>query len=358
MKNLFRFFGIITLAAIIIFSMSACDELFFGASQDDLTGTNTSKGDENENGGDNNGNVWSDMTWTAVTDSKFPNGSSDYIRAIAYGGDKFVAGGSNGRMAYSYDGITWTAVENSTFAGDIYSIDYGHGLFVAVGYNAWVAYSYDGITWSGGNGFSLFGSNGPIPCVTHNESMFLAASGDGTIAVWPEGEGWKRTASFLFYGDGTEDITYGAGKFILVGGSGKMSASSDGTNWTTVTNNTFSKDQYGNIHSIAYVGGKFIAGGVKRMVYSSDGEIWITVPDSSFRNYGVRGIAYGNGTFVAGGDFGKIETSTDGISWKAVRDSKFPLLSGTDLPVTIYSIAYGGGRFVAVGHKGSMSYSN
>jgi len=37
-------------------------------------------------------------TWTAVTDSKF---GTNGIYAIAYGNGRFVAGGEEGKMAYS-----------------------------------------------------------------------------------------------------------------------------------------------------------------------------------------------------------------------------------------------------------------
>jgi hypothetical protein len=51
-------------------------------------------------------------TWTAVTDSTFDDDS--WIRSVAYGNGRWVAGGTDG-MAYSADGVTWTAVANSTF---------------------------------------------------------------------------------------------------------------------------------------------------------------------------------------------------------------------------------------------------
>jgi hypothetical protein len=70
------------------------------------------------------------ITWTAVTD----NSLSTYD-CIAYGNNKFVAGGSSGKAAYSSDGITWTAVTDSTFGTDIMSIGYGNGKFVAGGLN-------------------------------------------------------------------------------------------------------------------------------------------------------------------------------------------------------------------------------
>jgi len=88
------------------------------------------------------------IIWTAVTDSKF---SSTSIQGIAWGNDKFVAGGSGspGRMAYSPDGINWTAVGDSDFGTSfIWGIAWGNNKFVAVGSQGKMAYSSNGISWT------------------------------------------------------------------------------------------------------------------------------------------------------------------------------------------------------------------
>ena len=54
----------------------------------------------------------------------------------------------------------------------------------------------------------------------------------------------------------------------------------------------------------------------------------------------LNGIVYGNGTFVAVGDYGTTLTSPDGVSW-TVRTSGTSNL--------LYGVAYGNGTFVAVG---------
>jgi hypothetical protein len=64
-------------------------------------------------------NIYNDLgTWTAVTDSTFPStdsyGYTFYIRAIAYGNNRFVAVGDERKMAYSEDGESWTSVEDRT----------------------------------------------------------------------------------------------------------------------------------------------------------------------------------------------------------------------------------------------------
>ena len=64
-----------------------------------------------------------------------------YIYSLYYGNGKFIAGGSGGKKAYSSDGITWTAVADSTFgSSDIYSICYGNGKYIAGGESGKMAY--------------------------------------------------------------------------------------------------------------------------------------------------------------------------------------------------------------------------
>src|SRR5438876_6496522 len=53
-------------------------------------------------------------------------------------------------------------------------------------------------------------------------------------------------------------------------------------------------------------------------------------------------VAYGNGLFVAVGDFGTIETSSDGVTW-TFRHAEAATLNG---------VAFGNDRFVAVGSDG------
>lgn len=65
--------------------------------------------------------------------------------------------------------------------------------------------------------------------------------------------------------------------------------------------------------------------------------------------FGVRGIAYGNSTWVAYGNTGNLETSTDAVTWTA-RTSGF----GSN---NIQSVTYGNGIWVAVGSNGTITTS-
>jgi len=129
---------------------------------------------------------------------------------------------------------------------------------------------------------------------------------------------------------------------------------------------------------------------------------WTAVKDSTFTSTFIRGIAYGNGTFAAGGDKGRIAYSKDsGVTWTAVEAgtgegqsqflntediynlvfahdrffafTKGKMVSSKDGVIwkkvetdaadygyqdTLQNIAYGSGKFVAVGTSGRMAYSD
>ena len=63
----------------------------------------------------------------------------------------------------------------------------------------------------------------------------------------------------------------------------------------------------------------------------------------------LKGIAYGNGTFVAVGESGTILTSTDGTTWTSRT-------SGTTYGLN--SVTYGSGTFVTVGDNGTILQSD
>jgi hypothetical protein len=95
--------------------------------------------------------------------------------------------------------------------------------------------------------------------------------------------------------------------------------------------------------AVGYGNGLFIAvGEYGTIVTSPDGTNW--VQRQSGTTYELRGIAYGNGQFVAVGNTGParntIVTSTDGVNWIQRQD----LMNGLSLP----GIAYGNGQFVVV----------
>ena len=90
------------------------------------------------------------INWSAVQPNQFTN---DGGRDVAWNGIRWVAVGSTPNpIAYSDDGINWTGVTGTNiFDSYGYSITWNGNQWIALGsgnpYN--IAYSYDGIIWTG-----------------------------------------------------------------------------------------------------------------------------------------------------------------------------------------------------------------
>jgi len=293
--------------------------------------------------------------WTAVADSTFSTGegntSSDYIYAIAYANNKYIVGGSRGKMATSSDGTTWTKVSNSPFdPWDIKAISYGNSNFVAGSSYGQIAISSNGTSWTAATN-SSFGTS-RINAIAYGSGKFVAVGDDSKIATSTNGTSWTQVTHSIFNFSDPSDATfrsivYANNKFIVAGNS-SVSTSTDGTTWTSNKYIGF------KINAIAYGNGKFVAVGENgKMATSTDGTTWTTVTDSTFGTSGydsiINAIAYGNGKFVAVGYSGKMAYSTDGITWTAEKYTSF----GTNI---INAIAYGNGKFVAVGSSGKIAY--
>jgi hypothetical protein len=103
---------------------------------------------------DPNGGI---VEWTQVTGANNPFASTDFVNAIAYGNEIFVAVGNvanndEGVIAYSTNsGQSWTKVTITTSLGansGIYALAFGNGYFVASDNEGNFAYSTDGATWT------------------------------------------------------------------------------------------------------------------------------------------------------------------------------------------------------------------
>jgi len=211
--------------------------------------------------------------WTAVANSTF--GTSD-IKAIAYGGGKFVAGGSAAKMAYSSDGVTWTAVNTGTLFDYLYNgetlkaqirgIAYGNGRFVAgSSYGGKMATSTDGITWTAVD--SKFPTDRELCAIAWGNNKFVAV-GD-TAAYSSDGVTWTRMYDLYTIADTwTSAIAYGNNKFVA-GSYGNIATSTDGVTWALVDATAIFGSK-GSIYAIAFDGnGTFVAGGTDgKIAYS------------------------------------------------------------------------------------------
>jgi hypothetical protein len=315
------------------------------------------------------------LEWTAVPAGTTVGTTSTFgttvIESIAYGNGTFVAVGRSGKMAYSADGTSWTAITatNSTFGtNDIYGITYGGEKFIAVGEYGNMAYSANGTGWTAVNATnSTFGSGNDITGIAYGGEKFVAVGTSGKMAYSANGTSWSPVTNSTFGTNDISGIAYGDGKFVAVSENGRMAYSADGTSWTAIpagTTTGTSGFSSSDINGITYGNGTFVAVGESgKMAYSTNGTSWTAIPAGYLQGMstfgtgaGIYDITYGGGRFVATGYSGQMAYSADGVIWTGV-------LGGTGGASTfgdsqIWGIAYGGGRFVAVGHSGKMAYSN
>ena len=106
-------------------------------------------------------------------------------------------------------------------------------------------------------------------------------------------------------------ITYGNGKFVAVGNSGKGAYSPDGINWTAISD---MKNEGSNLLAITYSNGIFVAvGAFGRGVYSTDGVTWLAIDDTTTLST-INTITYGQNKLMMGLSDGKVLYSLNLVS--------------------------------------------
>ena len=295
---------------------------------------------------------WTLVDVTNIFGNEYPNNT---INCIAYGENMFVAGGNDGKMAYSEDGITWTAVTNSTFDTNdrINAIAYGNGTFVAVSSNCQMAYSKNGINWTvvTDSTFSKNDGYAQIFSITWGKDKFVAVGRkseyNSHIAYSLDGETWMT--AYDGYGYGIQFIAYGNDKFVAIwnnNSSGQVMYSGNGIDWTIpeenfITSKSVEGITWGSNGStvnlfVIVTYGSYIH-------YSEDGLNWTMVLNNTFivgpTNASIDSIAWGNNKFVAGSNFGETAYSSNGKDWTASDGIHF----------SIRGIAWGKDKFVAIG---------
>ena len=300
-----------------------------------------------------------------------------FLKGVTFGNGIFVAVGSNGAILTSSDGADWTTIPSWITNINLKGVTHDNGVFVAVGGTGYwndfaspidttryiILTSTDALVWQ----ISAQGEKqGHLYSVTSGNGMFVAVGGkteefEGIILTSPDGANWTSQTS----GSGAyailSSVTYGNGMFVAVGGD-HILTSPDGANWTSQTSGL---GAYAMLSSVTYGNGAFVAVGYDQtfvadsydwttnhiVLKSTDGVSWMTV-QSGTTDY-LKGVAFGNGIFVAVGtpyDGGySVHTSPDGTAWQVVTSGEGYQFDG---------VAYGDGSFVAFGQDGAILTSH
>lgn len=277
------------------------------------------------------------FSWSAVD----PEFGTTAIRALTFGNDVYVAGGTSGVLTTSTDAITWTTRNPSFGTSNINALTFGDGVYVAGGDSGTLTTSTDAITWT--TRTSGFSTN-QIRGLDFGDGIYLAGGEGNTVTASTDAITWTtRSAGFTNW---INDFAYGNSTYVGVAFSGLLRTSTDTITWTSRTSGFGGSDA---IYGVAFGDNLFVAGGNAGIISTStDGITW-TTRTSGFAGTLIEDVKFGDGEFVAVGQSGKMTSSTDGITWTS-RTSQF----GTTI---IRAVVYGDNLFVAAGDGGTMTTS-
>ena len=278
------------------------------------------------------------LTWISVRNANFPGPTN----GIAYSGSQwaavfslstinYVATGATSTIQISTDGIRWSQINTGGFSNG-YGIVYGSTIWTAVGEktdtNTSIQTSVDGLNWTN--------TNNPFTDIGYGVSF----NGIFWVAVGKSSTNDGPTIKFCLDGSNWNDsITGGFTSAPVASYYNTYYPDSNGIN---VANNNF-----------GVVGQLWVAVGsgttpLGTIQYSTDGSNWNDVATGGFIGFG-RGVAYGNGIWVATGDSSynsteplqTIQWSIDGINWNNSITGGFDF-SGT-------SVSFNGKTWIATG---------
>ena len=282
------------------------------------------------------------LFFLVACNGNYSGNERDFKNSLKFQAKSFVAVGDAGSIITSNDGILWDSITSGTI-NFLNGISFVDNTLVVVGKSGTIFSSTNNSSWSNhshtdenyrsvtfGNNYHLFASNQGIyltkdwnswtgmTCGSQNNYTdigydnisfyFLAVGENGIISKIEDMKSCSQKLS------GTSNHLYGVNfsnnKYIAVGNSGTIIASSDGGNtWNTKTSGT-SQDLF----DISYKNNSYVVVGSSGVILtSSDGDTWSSKNSGTTKD--LYGITYGKNKFVAVGMEGTILTSTDTESW-------------------------------------------
>jgi hypothetical protein len=317
------------------------------------------------------------INWTNTSDQTY----IDAVYGTATNGIQWVIGGDvsgnggagiNNPLAYSVDPTaqtSWTLSANGDVifpSGKTYTILWSGSLWIAGGEDAPIAYSSDGITWTAGNSTLVFcyavASNRVLPNVgttvipNRNVGPVTGVAvadlggdpGSNAIVYTRDGINWQSSTNGDVAMGSTrmESVAYNGIQWLAttvapIAESNIIIYSSDGITWypSDASQNTEA------CYSLAWNGSLWIAGvSPNSILYSKNGINWtISTSANAVFPDGVSIVSSNGPLFVAyamGGTTRQLGYSTDGINWTA---------STTSGDIDLASIAWNGSYWLAVG---------
>lgn len=292
-----------------------------------------------------------------------PEGRTGYrFNGIAFGGGRFVAVGEDGVTLTSADGESWTLRTAAKVLTSLLDVAFVDGRFYGLGSTGEIALSADGSAWTTQTphpGLVLTG-------IAHGagRTVIVGEGADGAVILTSSAGGWNTVTRGLSRCTALRAAAFGNGRFVALGDHDTILVSADAASWTAIPvvigvggGGGEPVDAMERAHGlseqlrgVAFGDGRFVAVGDRGSILTSgDGEIWTPQPPRRFATF--QQIAYGAGRFVAAGPNRTLWTSTDGLVWAEVTGIAWDpaLPRGSDLLNGMFGITYGHGTFVGVG---------
>jgi hypothetical protein len=316
--------------------------------------------------------------WLQIADTGFTGYFGvTKLYGAAYGNDRYVVVGQDGKAAWSADGLYWQGSVAGTdivyYSSGCNSLAFVNGKFYTFGSKIIdnesrpsIVFSSNGDEWTEVSQSVFIASGSYIVDIAYGEGVYVMVC-DGfsggsdyrnpkiawstNLEEWTVVENLVPALNAPLY-----QIEYGGGTFVAVGGTntgGVTAWSEDGKTW-----NVGSFNQGTQSRSLVYGNGRFVSVGrahndLKNAKYSTDGKQWTTY-NLDWSQY-INALAFGGGVFLTGGNNqAKIATDPSAdANWKPVTQLQDIFMSG----VWINGAGWGNNRFIAVGDQGTAAIS-
>lgn len=219
---------------------------------------------------------------------------------VTYANGIFLAGGWDyfgGQNIYtSTNGIDWAP--HHTAMTHVYGIAFGQGTYVAVGDGVElnsstvssnnVYFSIDGTNWTATDSGVPASATTTLSDVAYGNNQFVAVGGGYIYPLFNH----SRITNSLTGGS----VSFCNGRFFIPGGPGTNLVSTDGVNWSILTNNVGA-----SLGRVVYSAGVYIALSGTNIFSSVDGTNWLLRNFQGPSNVTLKGLAAGARNIVATG---------------------------------------------------------
>jgi hypothetical protein len=237
------------------------------------------------------------------------------------------------------DGLTTVGQNQTTCGKPVVAVGDWGDIFAGVG---------DPVQWTKAT-LNNVASPQPLYGVARGASYYIAAGIGGSILKATNPATWNVLSPAT--GGNISEVVYCSGYFVMPG---------DDSTIKVLNESSGSVGAYSGGPSTSYLAAAcspttfVVAGSNGRILYAAaeGAPIWKLSDAPQFRF--LSGLAYGNGVFVAVGEYGTVFRSTNGSSWTQVTQYPGAGQSSHDLK----AVAFGDGRFIAVGNAPSAYYSD